>query len=61
MKVRFMVSAFCYTGYRTKERRRLPMDLQFKNVYGHIEVYDAYGEFLFSADTMEEAWQELCA
>lgn len=34
---------------------------QFRNVGGHIEVYDAAGEFLFSADTMEEAWRELCA
>lgn len=37
------------------------MSVQFRNVCGHIEVYDARGEFLFSADTMEEAWQELCA
>lgn len=37
------------------------MTNQFRNVGGHIEVYDASGEFLFSADTMEEAWQELCA
>ena len=35
--------------------------LQFRNVCGHIEVYDASGAFLFSADTMEESWQELCA
>ena len=35
--------------------------LQFRNVCDHIEVYDASGAFLFSADTMEEAWQELCA
>ena len=37
------------------------MTNQFLNVGGHIEVYDASGEFLFSADTMEEAWRELCA
>ena len=30
------------------------MTTQFKNVNGHIEVYDSTGEFLFSADTMEE-------
>ena len=29
------------------------MSVQFRNVCGHIEVYDARGEFLFSADTME--------
>ena len=27
---------------------------QFKNVRGHIEVYNANGEFLFSADNMRE-------
>lgn len=37
------------------------MDMQFKNVGGHIEVYTQDGEFLFSADTMAEAWSELCA
>lgn len=37
------------------------MDMQFKAVGGHIEVYGANGEFLFSADTMAEAWHELCA
>ena len=37
------------------------MNMQFKTVCGHIEVYGANGEFLFSADTMEEAWRELCA
>lgn len=37
------------------------MTTQFKNVNGHIEVYNSTGEFLFSADTMEEAWRELCA
>ncbi len=37
------------------------MTNQFKYVNGHIEVYDAAGEFLFSADTMQEAMHELCA
>lgn len=37
------------------------MSVQFRNVGGHIEVYDACGRFLFSADTVEEAWQELDA
>ncbi len=26
---------------------------------GHVEVYDAYGEFLFSADTEAEAYAML--
>lgn len=37
------------------------MSQKFINVAGHIEVYSTEGEFLFSADTMEEAWRELCA
>lgn len=37
------------------------MTQQFKYVSGHIEVYSETGEFLFSADTMREAWEELSA
>lgn len=37
------------------------MTQQFRCVGGHIEVYSEDGEFLFSADTMQEAWQELSA
>ena len=37
------------------------MTQQFKYVGDHIEVYSEYGEFLFSADTMQEAWEELSA
>lgn len=32
---------------------------EFRSVDGHIEVFDHYGEFLFSADTMGEAYSEL--
>lgn len=32
---------------------------EFKNVHGHIEVYDAAGRFLFSADNVREAREEL--
>lgn len=35
------------------------MTQQFRQVAGHIEVYSESGEFLFSADTMQEAWAEL--
>lgn len=35
------------------------MTHQFRYVGGHVEVYSEYGEFLFSADTMDEAWSEL--
>ena len=31
------------------------MTAQFRYVAGHIEVYSAKGEFLLSADTMQEA------
>lgn len=37
------------------------MTQQFRYVAGHIEVYSEYGEFLFSADTMQETWEELSA
>ncbi len=32
---------------------------EMKWVYGHVEVYDAEGRFLFSADTEAEAEREL--
>ena len=32
---------------------------KIKNVQGHIHVYDARGQFLFSADTEWEAREEL--
>ena len=37
------------------------MTQQFRYVGGHIEVFSESGEFLFSADTMQEAWEELSA
>lgn len=30
-----------------------------KNVRGHVMVYDRNGQFLFSADTEWEAWEEI--
>ena len=32
---------------------------EFRNVRGHIEVYDFRGQFLFSADSEKEAREEL--
>ncbi len=32
---------------------------EMKWVYGHVEVYDPEGRFLFSADTEAEAEREL--
>lgn len=37
------------------------MAVKFMYVAGHVEVYSQSGEFLFSADTMEEAWREYYA
>lgn len=35
------------------------MNCTLEYVNGHIEVYDAGGAFLFSADTRQEAVEEL--
>lgn len=35
------------------------MEIQMIYVQGHIEVLDSSGEFLFSADTVQEAEEEL--
>ena len=37
------------------------MNFDFINRNGHVEVYDMAGRFLFSADTRQEALQELRA
>ena len=35
------------------------MDIDIRNKSGHVEVYHRYGEFLFSADTVAEAYREI--
>lgn len=35
------------------------MQIELRHVRGHIEVYNQYGDFLFSADTESEARREL--
>lgn len=35
------------------------MSVEMRYVRGHVEVYNLYGDFLFSADTTSEAWAEL--
>lgn len=35
------------------------MSVEVRYVRGHVEVYNIYGDFLFSADTMSEAMEEL--
>ncbi len=37
------------------------MAVSIQNVGGHVEVFGENGEFLFSADTVAEAWRELAA
>ena len=32
---------------------------EFRNVRGHVEVYDQRGQFMFSADNEREAREEL--
>ena len=44
----------------TKEVRLTVMSMiQIRYVHGHIQVYDANGKFLFSADSEREAREEL--
>lgn len=35
------------------------MEVEFRYVRGHVEVFSGDGQFLFSADSMYEARQEL--
>lgn len=35
------------------------MSVEVRYVRGHVEVFDRYGDFLFSADTTGEAMEEL--
>ncbi|MEA4891843.1 MAG: hypothetical protein VB085_04695 [Peptococcaceae bacterium] len=35
------------------------MDYRLRYINGHVEVYDRLGRFLFSADTQQEALEEL--
>ena len=37
------------------------MEVEIRFVRGHVEVFDLTGRFLFSADTEQEARQELAA
>lgn len=37
------------------------MEVEIRFVRGHVEVFDSAGHFLFSADTEQEAREELSA
>lgn len=34
-------------------------EIELRSIWGHVEVYSEAGVFLFSADTVQEALQEL--
>lgn len=53
-----MVHILCYTMVTIKEAEDSIM-YEFRNVRGHVEVYDNRGQFLFSADNEREAREEL--
>lgn len=53
-----MVHILCYTMVTIKETEDSIM-YEFRNVRGHVEVYDNRGQFLFSADNEREAREEL--
>ena len=49
-----------YNIATTNEREESPMNnYTLRSVGGHIEVYDAKGHFVFSADTRQEALQDI--
>lgn len=48
------------TWYHTDTKRKEVCAVySMKNVSGHVQVYDYRGNFLFSADTEQEAREEL--
>lgn len=57
IKVRFIGLNVVYTVAIQTERVMAMFTMQ--NVYGHIQVYDYNGKFLFSADNEQEAREEL--
>ena len=48
----------CYTVVTIQKERLMAM-YKIRYVHGHIQVYDANGKFLFSADNEREAREEL--
>lgn len=53
-----MGHTLAYHSLRNKRKGRCMM-YEFRNVRGHVEVYDQRGQFLFSADSEREAREEL--
>lgn len=48
-----------HQGKHARQKGWLTMEYQLIWVHGHIEVYDQWGRFCFSADTRREAMEEL--
>ena len=59
IKVQIIVLPVWYNKSMESKKAVSTMTQQFRYVGGHIEVFTENGEFLFSADTMQEAWEEL--
>ena len=66
LKVLFMVSELCDTVFTGKARNKTETqegntmkDVELRYVGSHVEVYTGSGVFLFSADTVREAMEEL--
>ena len=57
-KVRFIGLRMFYIIVRNQKERSMTM-YKMRYVMGHIQVYDIYGNFLFSADNEREAREEL--
>lgn len=58
LEVRFIALDVCYNKTIAKQKGRGSHDSTIPVCSRHIEVYSATGEFLFSADTMQEAWED---
>jgi hypothetical protein len=58
IEVRFIVHLMFYTLDNNKNEV-LTMNYELRNVGGHVEVYDMFGRFLFSADSETEAKNEM--
>ena len=66
MKVLFIVSLLCDTvftgevlGIKQTQEGNTMKDFELRYVGSHVEVYTGSGVFLFSADTVREAMEEL--
>ena len=45
--------------YCNHDRGVITVKIRIKYIMEHVEIYDLKGNFLFSADTVDEAYREL--